>query len=66
MKEKQTPLEIEAEAQGRKCYSCDKPNSETILFTIILPPVILEKQDLCPPCLADVIDNSKKKGKMIQ
>lgn len=64
MKEKQTPQETEAEV--RKCYSCDKPDNETILLTIILPPVIMEKQDLCPPCLAIVIDNSKKKGKGAQ
>jgi hypothetical protein len=61
---KQTPPKTEAEeVQGRKCYSCDKPDSETVLFTIILPPVILEKQDLCPPCLAVAIDFLKRKVK---
>ena len=29
-------------------------------------PVIMEKQDLCPPCLAIAIDDSKKKGKATQ
>jgi hypothetical protein len=63
--DKQTPPKTKAaEEQGRKCCSCDKPDSETILFTIILPPVIMEKQDLSRPCLAVAIDNSI--GKMIQ
>jgi hypothetical protein len=62
--DKQTPPKTKAaEEQGRKCCSCDKPDSE-ILFTIILPPVIMEKQDLSRPCLAVAIDNSI--GKMIQ
>ena len=62
MKEKQTPQETEAEV--RKCYSCDKPDAETVLLTIVLPPVIMEKQDLCPPCLKTAIDDYKKLGKV--
>lgn len=63
MTEKQTLPETEAEVQGRRCYSYDRPNSETALLTIILPPVIVEKQDPCPPCLAVAINNSKKKDR---
>jgi hypothetical protein len=63
---KQTPPKREAEVQGRKCYSYDKPHGDTVLLTIILPPVIMEKQDLCAPCLAVATVNSMKKGKMTQ
>lgn len=63
MTNKQQPPRTEAEAEERKCYSCDKPDSETVLLTIILPPVIMERQDLCPPCMAIAIDDSKKRGK---
>jgi hypothetical protein len=58
--------EIGAGTELRKCYSCDKPDTETVLLTIILPPVIMERQDLCPPCLAIAIDDSKKRGKATQ
>jgi hypothetical protein len=65
--EKLIPQETEEEAKGqRRCSSCDKPNSETVLLTIILPPVINERQDLCPPCLRIAIDDSAKKGKAAQ
>ena len=67
MTDKQKPPKTKAaEVQERKCYSCNKPDSETVLFTIILPPIIQEKQDLCSPCLAVAINHSKEKGKMIQ
>jgi hypothetical protein len=65
--ERQTQPKTEEEAkEQRKCSSCDKPDSETVLLTIILPPVIMEKQDLCPPCLRIAIDDSTKKGKADQ
>jgi hypothetical protein len=63
MRHNQKPREIKAESEQRRCYSCDKPDTETTLLTIILPPTIRERQDLCPPCLAIAIDNSKKKDK---
>ena len=67
MKEKLIPQEKEEEAkEQRRCSSCDKPNSETVLLTIILPPVITERQDLCPPCLRVAMDDSKKKGKVLE
>ena len=66
MTDKQTPPKTEAEVQGRKCSSCDRPDTETGLLSIILPPVIMEKQDLCPPCLKQAIDDSKKLGKAAQ
>jgi hypothetical protein len=47
----------------RRCATCDKPDSETILFTIILPPTIMERQDLCPACVKLAIDDSIKLGK---
>jgi len=62
--ERQTQPKTEAKAEEqRKCSSCDKPDSETVLLTIILPPVIMERQEFCPPCLRIAIDDSKKKGK---
>jgi hypothetical protein len=63
MTNKRQPPKIKVKAEERRCSSCDKPDSETVLLTIILPPVIMERQDLCPPCLAIAIDDSKKKGK---
>ncbi|HEU4446801.1 MAG TPA: hypothetical protein VFR94_19165 [Nitrososphaeraceae archaeon] len=63
MTEKMIPPKTKAEVQSRRCCSCDKPDSETALLTIVLPPVIMERQDLCP-CLAVAIDDSKKKGKV--
>jgi hypothetical protein len=65
--EKLIPQETEEEAkEQRRCSSCDKPNNETVLLTIILPPVIMEKQNLFPPCLRNAIDDSAKKGKASQ
>ena len=55
-----------AETEERKCFACSKPDSETVLLTIILPPTIMEKQDMCPPCLKLAIDDSSKKGKAAQ
>jgi hypothetical protein len=49
--------------EGRQCYTCGKPESETLLLTIILPPTIMERQELCPPCLKVAIDDSKKREK---
>ena len=67
MTEKLIPQETEVKAEEqRRCSSCDKPDSETVLLTIILPPVINERKDLCPPCLRNAIDNSAKKGKASQ
>jgi hypothetical protein len=65
MKHKQRRSETQSEAESRKCYSCNKPDSETVLLTIILPPTIMERQDLCPPCLAVAIDDSRKIGEGI-
>jgi hypothetical protein len=65
--DKLIPQETEEEAkEQQRCSSCDKPNSETVLLTIILPPVINERQDLCPPCLRIATDDSAKKGKAAQ
>ena len=50
-------------AEERKCFACSKPDTETVLLTIILPPTIMERQELCPPCLAIAIDDSKTKNK---
>jgi hypothetical protein len=63
MTDKQLRPKTEAEVKERRCYSCDKPDSETVLLTIILPPAIMERHDLCPPCLVVAIDDSKKKEK---
>ena len=67
MTEKLIPpkTEVKAEEQ-RRCSSCDKPDSETVLLTIILPPTNTERQELCPSCLRIVIDDSAKKGKAAQ
>jgi hypothetical protein len=52
--------EIEKEDQPR-CSTCDKPNTDTALFHILLPPLITERGTyLCRPCLMVAIDNSKK------
>jgi hypothetical protein len=64
-KQTQSKTEVKAEEQ-RRCSSCDKPDSETVLLTIILPPIIKERQDLCPPCLKIAIDDSTEKGKAAQ
>jgi hypothetical protein len=66
MTNKQRQPETEAGVKSRRCYSCDKSDSEAVLLTIILPPVIMERQELCPPCLKVAIDDSKKKGKAAQ
>jgi hypothetical protein len=59
--EKPIPQETEVKAEEqRRCYSCDKPDSETVLLTIVLPPTITERQDLCPPCSRIAIDDSAK------
>jgi hypothetical protein len=50
----------------RKCAVCSTPDSEALLLTIILPPTIRERQELCPPCLKQAIDDSKKLGKGAQ
>ena len=52
----------------RKCAICSAPANETVLLTIILPPTIRERQDLCPPCLKTVIDDgrNKEKGKALE
>jgi hypothetical protein len=47
----------------RRCAVCDKPGNETVLLTIILPPTIMERQDMCPPCLKIAIDQSRNKEK---
>jgi hypothetical protein len=52
--------------EQRQCATCGKPDSETLLLEIILPPTIMERQELCPPCLKQAIDDSKKKGKAAQ
>jgi hypothetical protein len=62
MPDNQKPQEIKAEAEQRRCYSYDKPSTETILLTIILPPTIMDKKDLCLPCLAIAIDISNKRS----
>jgi hypothetical protein len=54
------------EENGRQCATCGKPDSETLLLEIILPPTIMERQELCPPCLKAAIDDSKKLGKATQ
>ena len=60
MTERQTPPETEAEvSERRKCSSCDKSN--TALFTLIIPPIITEKTELCRECLNVVLDNERKK-----
>jgi hypothetical protein len=65
--ERQTQPKTEVEAkEQRRCSSCDKSDSETVLLSIILPPIINERQDLCPPCLKIAIDDSTKKGKAAQ
>jgi hypothetical protein len=50
----------------RNCSNCGRSETETLLLTIILPPVINERQELCPPCLKQAIDDSKKLGKAAQ
>jgi hypothetical protein len=50
----------------RRCASCDKPDTEAILLAIILPPTIMDRQELCPDGLRIAIDDSKKKGKAAQ
>jgi hypothetical protein len=57
--EKQTLPKTEAEvSEQQKCSSCD---SSTALFTLIIPPIITEKTELCRECLNIVLDNERKK-----
>jgi hypothetical protein len=57
---------MSSDTEGRQCATCGKPDGETLLLEIILPPTIMERQELCPPCLRIAIDDSKKKGKAAQ
>jgi hypothetical protein len=50
-----------SEPTERQCSACGKPDSETVLLTIILPPLIMERTDLCEPCLSVAISSSKHK-----
>ena len=45
----------------RECAGCGKPASDLGLFSIILPPLIKERTNLCKPCLVIAIDHSRKK-----
>ena len=45
----------------RECAGCGKPETDIILFDIIIPPLITERTFLCEPCLKVAIDASKKK-----
>jgi hypothetical protein len=45
----------------RQCSACGKPDIETALLTIILPPLIRERTDLCEPCLSVAISSNKHK-----
>lgn len=45
------------------CSNCNRSSLDVTLLTIILPPIIMEKQDLCHDCLSLTIDNSRKLGK---
>ena len=60
MTKKQTPPEREAEvSEQRNCSSCDISN--TALFTLIIPPIIREKTELCGESLAVILDNERRK-----
>lgn len=54
------------EEEIRYCSNCDRSSIDVTLLTIILPPIIMEKQDLCHDCLALAIDSSRKSGKAAQ
>ena len=45
---------------------CERSEIDVALLTIIIPPIIMEKQDLCHDCLALAIDSSRKSGKAAQ
>jgi hypothetical protein len=49
------------EDEIRKCSACDIAETNTVLFDIIIPPLIKERTFLCEPCLSIAKDNSKKK-----
>jgi hypothetical protein len=58
--EKPTPQATEEKAEEqRRCSSCDR--SDTALFTLIIPPIITEKTELCRECLNTVLDNERRK-----
>jgi NAD(P)H-dependent flavin oxidoreductase YrpB (nitropropane dioxygenase family) len=45
--------------------NCDRSSIDVALLTIILPPIIMEK-DLCHDCLVLARDSSRKSGKAAQ
>jgi hypothetical protein len=58
--EEQTQSKTEEEAEEqRRCSSCDR--SDTALFTLIIPPIITKKTELCRECLNTVLDNKRRK-----
>jgi hypothetical protein len=50
----------------RNCSSCGISESQTILFRILLPPMITIPTELCQSCLKTAMDDSKKSGKVAQ
>jgi hypothetical protein len=57
--EKQKLPKTEAEVSERKFSSCDRSN--TALFTLIIPPMITEKTELCRERLNFLLDNERRK-----
>jgi hypothetical protein len=57
---------INRDEKTRYCSNCERSEIDVALLTIILPPIIMEKQDLCHDCLALAIDSSRKSGKAAQ
>lgn len=48
------------------CSNCSRSSIDVALLTVILPPIIMEKQDLCHDCLSLAIDSSRNLGKTNQ
>lgn len=46
------------------CSECGIKETNTIsIVTILLPPTIITKKDVCEPCLSRIIDNDIHKNK---
>jgi hypothetical protein len=50
--------------QNKVCVECKRPESSKLrIVTVILPPTLPKKTDLCEPCLEAAIDNSILKNR---
>jgi hypothetical protein len=50
--------------KDRICSECGKKEDDnTSIFSILLPPTITRRKDVCDPCLRIIVDNDIRKNK---